>query len=65
MIDVFLVDSYNWKQYNCDFLQFVLVITHSQALEEGTKVSYPIYVIDNNPSLSSPFILSMDTPFIL
>ena len=36
MIDVSLVDSWNWKQYNCDFLQFVLVISDSQALEEGT-----------------------------
>ena len=36
MIDVFLVDSWNWKEYNSDFLQFVLVIAHSQALEEGT-----------------------------
>ena len=29
-------------------MRFVLVITHSQALEEGTWVSYPIYVIGNN-----------------
>ena len=36
MVDVFLVESWNWKQYNCDFLQFGLVITHAQALEEGT-----------------------------
>ena len=35
MVDVFLVESENWKQYRCDFLQFVLVITHSQVLEEG------------------------------
>ena len=31
------------------FCNLFLVITHSQVLEEGTQVSYPIYVIDNNP----------------
>ena len=47
-----MIDVFWWThrtESNCDFLQFDLVITHSQALEEGTQVSYPIYVIDNNP----------------